>query len=272
MDVSLVLADTRPKVIVGVNSAGKGRGIINVNALKRTGISQVFVDTRCQVGAIAAPWRRTVDDKTEVSNAYGALSHLPEYADLQGGGGVNRLEAPELDPDEPLVTDHLAVMATTVLPADNDHQPYFPTASQSLLISFAYGELVETKQEGRKPLFANIRRKVLERSEYDQATGEPVAGMAFHARQILALGNVLAHMVRYLRPALVVTRSGAVVMTRWPSRSSISAISLRKAEGVSDRNASMRGATVSASRAHSRRRSWLAALAKFMRQWWRFRE
>src|SRR5262249_54023050 len=79
------IADTRPKVLVGGNSAGKGRGIILRNALQRTGISQVFVDTRCQAGAVAAPWRRTVDDKTEISNAYRALRHLPEYADLQDG-------------------------------------------------------------------------------------------------------------------------------------------------------------------------------------------
>jgi type IV secretory pathway TraG/TraD family ATPase VirD4 len=188
------IGDTRPKVIVGGNSAGKGRGVIIPNALKRTGISQVFVDTRCQVGAVAAPWRRTVDDKTEVSNAYRALGDLPEYADLQDGGGVNLLEAPELDPDNPLVTDHLSVMAKTVFPAENDAHRYFPTATQAVFISFSYGELVEAKRDGsRKPLLANVRRKVLERSEYDETTGEPVAGMAFHARQILQLGNAFVN-------------------------------------------------------------------------------
>ena len=183
------IGDTRPKVIVGSNSAGKGAGIILRNALARRGISQVFVDTRCQAGAVAGPWRRRVDDKTEVSNAYGALGHLPDYADLQGGAGLNLLEAPELDPDHPLATDHLTVMAATALPAENDHQPYFPTATQSLFIAFAYGELVAAKREHRKPLLANVRRKVLERSVYDEKTGAPTAGMAFHARQIEALGN-----------------------------------------------------------------------------------
>jgi type IV secretory pathway TraG/TraD family ATPase VirD4 len=183
------IGDTRPKIIVGGNSAGKGAGIILPNALKRTGISQVFVDTRCQAAAVAAPWRRSIDQKTAVSNAYGCLGHLPDYADLQGSAGLNLLEAPELDPDHPLVTDHLTVMATTTLPADNDHQPYFPTASQSVFISFSYAELVEAKREGRKPLFANVRRKVLERSEYDTKTGEPTSGMAWQARQILALNN-----------------------------------------------------------------------------------
>lgn len=183
------IGDTRPKVIGGGNSAGKGAGIIIPNLLKRTGISQVTVDTRCQAAAVAAPWRSTIDEKTAVSNAYGCLAQLPEYADLQGGAGINLLEAPELDPDHPLVTDHLAVMASTTLPAENDHQPFFPTASQSLFISFCYGELVEAKREGRKPLLANVRRKVLERSTYDAKTGEPVAGMAWHARQIVALGH-----------------------------------------------------------------------------------
>jgi type IV secretory pathway TraG/TraD family ATPase VirD4 len=183
------IGDTRPKIIVGGNSAGKGAGIIIPNALKRTGISQVFVDTRCQAAAVAAPWRSTVDRKTAVSNAYGCLDHLPEYADLQGGAGINLLEAPELDPGHKLCTDHLTVMASTILPADNDHQPYFPTASQSLFIAFCYGELVEARREGRKPLLANVRGKVLERSRFDAKNGEPVAGMAWHARQILALGN-----------------------------------------------------------------------------------
>ena len=183
------IGDTRPKVIIGANSAGKGAGIIIPNALMRTGISQVFVDTRCQTAAVAAPWRRSVDQKTAVSNAYGCLGHLTDYADLQGSAGINLLEAPELDPDHPLVTDHLTVMAATTLPADNDHQPYFPTASQSVFIAFSYGELVEAKREGRKPLFANVRRRVLERSEYDDKTGEPTSGMAWHARQILALGH-----------------------------------------------------------------------------------
>jgi len=184
------IGDTRLKVIVGGNSAGKGRGIVIPNALKRTGVSQVFVDTRCQAGAVSAPWRRTVDEKVLVSNSYGSLGDLPDYADLQGGAGINLLEAPELDPRHPLATDHLTVMAKTLLPAENDHQPYFPTASQALFISFAFGELVDALREGgRKPLLANVRRKVLERSVYDAKTGEPVAGMAFHARQIHAIGN-----------------------------------------------------------------------------------
>jgi hypothetical protein len=98
---------------------------------------------------------------------------------------------PELDPDDPLATDHLAVMAATALPEANDPNPYFPTASQAVFISFADGELVEARRARprRKPLLANVRRKVLERSEYDENTGEPIAGMAFHARQIEALGN-----------------------------------------------------------------------------------
>ncbi|MGA8614893.1 MAG: TraM recognition domain-containing protein [Xanthobacteraceae bacterium] len=80
-------------------------------------------------------------------------------------------------------------MAATALPAENDHQPYFPTACQAVFIAFCFGELVATAREHRKPLLANVRRKVLERSVYDENTGEPIAGMAFHARQILALNN-----------------------------------------------------------------------------------
>jgi type IV secretion system protein VirD4 len=184
------IGDTRPKVIIGSNGSGKGAGIIIPNALKRTDISQVFVDTRCQAAAVAAPWRSTVDRKTAVSNAYGCLDHLPDYADLQGGAGINLLEAPELDPGHKLCTDHLTVMASTILPAENDPQPYFPTASQSLFIAFCYGELVEAKGEKRKPLLANVRRKVLESSRYDRITGEPVSGMAYYARQIHALNNL----------------------------------------------------------------------------------
>jgi hypothetical protein len=71
----IAIGDTRPKVIIGGNSAGKGRGIILRNALQRTGISQIFVDTRCQAGAVAAPWRRTVDDALALS--------LPEDAALR---------------------------------------------------------------------------------------------------------------------------------------------------------------------------------------------
>lgn len=183
------IGDTRPKILAGGNSAGKGAGIILPNLLMRHGISQVTVDTRCQAAAVSAPWRRTVDEKQVISNPYGSLSNLPDYADLQGSAGINLLEAPELDPDGPLVTDHLTVMASTVFPAEGDNQPYFPTATQSVFISFTYGELVEAKRQRRKPLLANVRRKVLERSEYDEQTGEPVKGMAFSARQLLALNN-----------------------------------------------------------------------------------
>jgi type IV secretory pathway TraG/TraD family ATPase VirD4 len=183
------VADTRVKINIGGNSSGKTAGVILRNALQRTGVSQVFVDTRCQAGAVSAPWRRTVDHDVLVANDYGALGHLPAYADLQGGGGINLLEAPELDPANPLATDHLMVMGTTVFPAENTHQPHFPLAAQGLFTGFAYGELVEAKREGRKPLLANVRAKVLERSEYDRKTGEPVKGMAWHARQICALGN-----------------------------------------------------------------------------------
>lgn len=185
------IGDTSLKAIVGAASAGKTAGVFLPNLLMRRGISQVAVDTRCQAAAVSAPWRLTVDEKQVISNAYGSLSHLPDYADLQGTAGINLLEAPELDPDDPLVTDHLTVMASTVFPAEGDHQPYFPTATQSVFIAFTYGELVEAKREGRKPLLANVRRRVLERSEYDQQTGEPVKGMAFSARQLLALNNPL---------------------------------------------------------------------------------
>lgn len=183
------VGDFKVKINIGGNGSGKTAGVILRNALQRTGVSQVFVDTRCQAGAVSAPWRRTVDYDVGVSNEYGALDHLPEYADLQGGRGINLLEAPELDPDHALATDHLMVMGKTIFPAENTHEPYFPTATQAVYISFAYGELVEAKRQGRKPLHANVRRRALERSEYDSKTGEPVAGMAYHARQILALNN-----------------------------------------------------------------------------------
>jgi type IV secretion system protein VirD4 len=185
----IAVADTRVKIITGGNSSGKTAGVNMRNALQRTGVSQVFVDTRCQAGAVSAPWRRTVDHDVGVWNPYRALAHLPDYADLQGGCGINLLEPPELDPANPLAIDHLIVMGKTIFPAENTPHPYFPTATQALYISFSYGELVEAKREGRKPLHANVRRKVLERSEYDTKTGEPVKGMAWHARQIYALGN-----------------------------------------------------------------------------------
>ncbi|MBV9771460.1 MAG: hypothetical protein JOZ32_17950, partial [Bryobacterales bacterium] len=70
------------KVIVGKNSAGKGRGLILPNLLKRTGISQLTVDTRCAAGAVSGPWRRTVDEKQVVANPYGCLDNDPDYADL----------------------------------------------------------------------------------------------------------------------------------------------------------------------------------------------
>src|SRR5271163_2630149 len=113
------VGDTKVKVIIGGNGSGKGVGVIQRNALERRGVSQFFFDTRLQGGAVSAPWRRTVDDDVGVSNAFGALGHLPEYADLQGGRGINLLEAPELDPDHPLAIDHLMVMAATIFSAEN---------------------------------------------------------------------------------------------------------------------------------------------------------
>ena len=183
------IGDTRPKIIVGGNSSGKTSGIISVNALIRAGVSQHFVDTRAQQAAISAPWRRMVDEQVYISNEYGCLTQFPDYQDLQSTNGVNILEAPEFHPDNPLVMDHLFAAAVTVFPDENDPNPYFPTATQALLIAFAYGELVEANQQGRKPLLANVRRKVLERSEYNTTTGEPEKGMAYHVRQLLALNN-----------------------------------------------------------------------------------
>lgn len=183
------IGDTRLKVFVGTNSAGKGAGLILPNLLRRTGVSQFVIDTRLQAFAVSAQWRRTVDKKQTVSNPYGMLADLPDFPDAKAATGLNLLEAPELDPDHPLVLDHLTVIAKTIFPADNDHQPYFPTATQALYISFAYGELVEAKRQGRKPLHANVRLKVLERSEYNDQTGEPEKGMAFSAKQLLALNN-----------------------------------------------------------------------------------
>jgi type IV secretory pathway TraG/TraD family ATPase VirD4 len=183
------VGNTTVKILVGSNGSGKTAGVVAVNALSRRGVSQIFVDTRLQQAAISAPWRRKVDRRQVTSNAFGCLANEPGYADLQSIDGINLLEAPELDPANPLAIDHLTVMAATALPAENDHNPFFPTAAQGLCIGFTYGELVEAKQQGRKPLLANVRAKILERSEYDTKTGEPIAGMAHHARQILALGN-----------------------------------------------------------------------------------
>lgn len=185
----LRIGDTKVKIVVGGNGSGKTAGVVSVNALCRKGISQVFIDTRMQQAAISAPWRRKIDRRQVVSNAYQCLAQEPGFGDLQSIDGINLLEAPELDPANPLAIDHLTVMAATVLPAENDHSPFFPNSAQGLFIGFAYGELVEAKQQGRKPLLANVRRKILERSEYDTKTGEPIAGVALSARQILALGN-----------------------------------------------------------------------------------
>src|SRR3954454_7374622 len=134
------VGNTQPKIIIGGNGAGKGAGLILPNLLKRRGISQFTIDTRMQAGGVSAPWRRTVDDKQTIGNPFGSLTNLPEFADLKSRTGINLLEAPELDPSHPLCTEHLDVMARTIFPADSDHQPYFPTATQSLFIAFAYGE------------------------------------------------------------------------------------------------------------------------------------
>lgn len=187
------IGNTRPKFIIGGNSSGKTSGIISVNALKRTGVSQYFVDTRCQQGAISAPWRRTVDEQVLISNEYGSLTQLPDYQDLKSTNGINLLEASELDPDSPLVFDHLNIMAETAFPTDNAGETYFDLAAQSLDVAFTWGELREAKQQGRRPLKANVRWKILERSEFNQQTGEPIKGLAKNVQDLMAFNNPIVN-------------------------------------------------------------------------------
>jgi type IV secretion system protein VirD4 len=180
---------TEPVVIIGRNQVGKDAGIGNVNALQREGISTVWVDPRAQCGAISAPYRRKLGPVL-MANAFGQCANIPGYADLKGTTGINFLDAPDLDPANPLFFDLCCGLAEAgITAAANDHNRHFSLASQELWGGGSMQEIKVSKRENRKPLLANVYDMIMEPAEYDQKTGEPVKGLAASVRRIVAEGD-----------------------------------------------------------------------------------
>jgi type IV secretion system protein VirD4 len=178
-----------PKVIIGRNRSGKDAGIGIVNALERTGISTAYVDPRMQSAAISAPYRRTLGPVL-MANAFGQCANIPGYEDLSGTTGINFLDAPDLDPGNPLFFDLVCALSEGAFPAGaSEHQPHFRLAAQELFAGWAMQEIKEAKRERRKPLLANVFGRVMEPAEYDPKTSEPVKGLAANVRRVVAEGD-----------------------------------------------------------------------------------
>jgi len=179
---------TEPAAIIGRNRSGKDTGITIPNALTRRGLSTVWWDTRGEGAAISLPYRSTLGPAW-IDNPFGELVGIPGYADLQSDG-VNLLKARDLDPDNPLCFDHVCALIEPMIPAEGDHQPFFPMSGQSLYAAVAMQELKEAKREGgRDPSLVRVRMKGTEADEFEPNTGEPVKGIAAQARRMLAEGD-----------------------------------------------------------------------------------
>jgi type IV secretion system protein VirD4 len=174
-------------VICGRNRVGKDTGIAIPNALQRRGLSTAWWDIRGEASAISLPYRRSLGPAW-IDNPFGELVSLPGYADLRSNG-VNLLKSRDLDPANPLCFDYVCALVEPMIPAEGDHQPFFPMSGQSLYASIAKQELKEAKRDGRDPSLVRVRMKATEADEFDPETGEAIKGIQAQARRMLTEGD-----------------------------------------------------------------------------------
>jgi type IV secretory pathway TraG/TraD family ATPase VirD4 len=161
----------------------KDTGIVIPNALMREGVTDVFMDTRLEAGAITAPYRRTLGP-TYMANPCNELANIPGYEDLRSDR-ANLLKGPELDPDNPLCFDHLCELVETLFPHEGDRNPFFPLSSQSLYAGLTKGELRAAKREKRDPSLVRIRKQATEADEFDPKTGALTKGLRARIRRMM---------------------------------------------------------------------------------------
>jgi type IV secretion system protein VirD4 len=171
-----------PILIVGRNRSGKDTGLIVMNALLGSGnVTSIFQDTRLEVAAITAAFRRSLGPGT-VSNPFGQLVNV--YSDLRSSR-VNLLNAPELEPSHPLCFEHYCALAEAMVPPKEKDNPFFPLSAQSMWAGLTKAEMLTAPRENRSPSLLQIRMRATEAEEFDEATGEPTKGLRAYIRRLI---------------------------------------------------------------------------------------
>jgi type IV secretion system protein VirD4 len=174
-----------PILIIGRNRSGKDTGLINPNALKCEGVTQVFQDTRLEAAAITLPWCRR-KGPAWIANPFNVLVNT--YPDLRSDR-VNLLKARELHPRNPLSFEHICALVEAMIPASDRDNPFFPLSAQALGAGLAKAELKAAERENRDPSLLNIRMRATEAEEYDRQTGEQLKGLSVYIRSLLNEGD-----------------------------------------------------------------------------------
>lgn len=169
----------RHLTLFGPTGSGKGVSIEIPNLLMLKGLSVISIDPKGQNAAVTARWRRRVS-KVLMLNPLDLLG--------LGSAGFNPLVALMRAPANRFF-EYAAAIAEALIKIDGDTQPHFPQSARGLVQALIMWEVTLARRERRVPSLLNVRRMLTEAELIDPQTKRPIAGLRFHAAQMVAFGG-----------------------------------------------------------------------------------
>lgn len=170
----------RHHILIGPNGSGKGTRILVPNLLNIQDRSLVVFDTKGELTAITADFRRRVSDVI-ILNPFGVLG-IP-------GVGFNPLAS--LDPNSLTFFDDCCGVGEALIKIE-EKDPHWSESAQALVVSFLMWEVLLAARVRRPPSLARVRAMLTEPDVYEDdehGKSKLVRGLRITARRMAAEGT-----------------------------------------------------------------------------------
>jgi type IV secretion system protein VirD4 len=169
--------------LIAPPGAGKGVSLEIPNLLLGLRSSSCLsVDPSGQNAAVTAEARRRMGQLVWFLNPY--RLHVDRYPDLESAG-CNPLWG--INPTAPLYYQHCAAVAEALIKIEGK-DPHWSQSARGLIAGLVMWEVAKAYRESRDPWLEEVRRMLCEPEQRDD-DGNPTAGLAFHALQMIASGH-----------------------------------------------------------------------------------
>ena len=149
-------------LVFGPNGSGKSTRLLLPNLLELEHRSIVVIDTKGELAAISAEFRRDVG-QVVVINPFGVLADRPGYEDLKSEG-FNPLLA--LDPSSPSFNADASLLAEALVSvATEGSGKHFDSSARSLIAAIIMYVCIAAPAAGKPPTLAQVRELVCQASE-----------------------------------------------------------------------------------------------------------
>jgi type IV secretion system protein VirD4 len=169
--------------LLAPTGSGKGASLEIPNlCLGLRGVSVLSIDPAGQNAAVCAEARRKMGHEVICLNPFDL--HARRYPDLQSAG-CNPLAG--FDRRSSLFYEDCAAIGEALIKLEGK-DPHWPESARGLITGLIMWEVVKAQAERRDPLLENVRSMLCE-PEAEDADGNLVAGLRYHAERMIGSGH-----------------------------------------------------------------------------------